>query len=148
MDDLVAFLRAQLDDDERVARSATSGPWSWVDPGGKVKSALVGPGYPYQTVVPAAGGDVYPSVHDAEHIARHDPARVLAEVDAKRRIVDWLAEDAAFDMPAAKAQAASREEWYLVTVARTTIKMLALPYAAHPDYRAEWAVANSGQETT
>lgn len=32
--------------------------------------------------------DVYPSKFDAEHIARHDPARVLADVAAKRAILD------------------------------------------------------------
>jgi hypothetical protein len=62
----------------------------------------------------------------------YDPARVLAECEAKRRILDlhrsgevcdpcsgWLGTDPAADCP--------------------TLRLLALPYADHPDYRAaEW----------
>jgi len=51
-----------------------------------------------------------------EHFARWDPARVLAECDAKRRIVTecgWV----------------------------TVMQLLALPYADHPDFRDEWAVS-------
>lgn len=46
------------------------------------------------------------------------PARVLAECDAKRRIITWDA-----DQP----------------VERGILALLALPYADHPDYDAEWA---------
>lgn len=57
------------------------------------------------------------------HQCRHDPARMLAEVEAKRRVVDryaWLREhgdtgDAAWVLP-----------------------LLGLPYADHPDYRPAW----------
>jgi hypothetical protein len=52
-----------------------------------------------------------------EHIARHDPARVLADVEAKRRIVEWDAEQ---------------------PVDRGVLNILASVYADHPDYREEW----------
>jgi len=60
----------------------------------------------------------------AAHIARHDPARVLREVEAKRRIVEryaWLREhgdtgDAAWVLP-----------------------LLAAPYSNHADFRPEWS---------
>jgi hypothetical protein len=29
MDELVVWLRAQLDEDERITRAATPGPWEW-----------------------------------------------------------------------------------------------------------------------
>lgn len=74
---------------------------------------------------------------DAEHIARHDPARVLAEADAKRRIIkvhfrrrsyDW-------DEPGVIgfecAQCCDRFPC-------TTLRLLALPYADHPYYKPEW----------
>ena len=127
-DDLITWLRDQLDDDEQVALKATPGPWRWVDPGGKVKSALVGPGYPHQTVVPAAGGDVYPSKYDAVHIALHDPGWVLADVGAKRRIVDSFAASTE-PLTARTAEKA---------VVRMVLKLLALPYADRPGYREEW----------
>jgi hypothetical protein len=132
--DLIEFLLARLGEDEEMASAAA----------GLGASRRHWTREYISCVVDATGGDliVYgegtPTSAQADHIARHDPDRVLAEADAKRRIVDWLAAHAAFDMPAAKAQAASREEWYLVTLARTTLKLLALPYASHPEYRQEW----------
>jgi hypothetical protein len=55
---------------------------------------------------------------DAAHIARHDPARVLADVESKRGI-----------LAAVKAGRVSPE----------VLPFLALPYAGHPDYRSNWA---------
>jgi hypothetical protein len=88
-DDLVARLRhawdereRQLDEDERVALEATQRAWRWADPGGRLKYALMAG---EAMVVPSARPDVYPSRYDAEHIARHDPARVLADVERGRR---------------------------------------------------------------
>ena len=52
-----------------------------------------------------------------------DPARVLAECEAKRRIVQRVVE--AMDAPP--------DEWTYVILCD-----LALPYADHPDYREEW----------
>ena len=49
-------------------------------------------------------------------LARHDPARVLAECEAKRQIVQ-NAQDPGDDL---------------------FVAILALPYADHPDYREEW----------
>jgi hypothetical protein len=51
-------------------------------------------------------------------IARWDPARVLAECAAKRRIVEMYA--------------GQHGQPYV-------LHFLALPYADHPDYRQEWA---------
>lgn len=56
-----------------------------------------------------------------DHIARHDPKRTLAEVKCKRRI---LAEVPCTDL--------GRDGYC------RTAKLLALPYADHPDYRDEW----------
>jgi hypothetical protein len=56
MDDLIAFLQARLDEDERSAHA-------WLPFGN-------------------------PDAAARDHIARHDPGRVLAEVAAKRAILD------------------------------------------------------------
>ena len=68
---------------------------------------------------------------EAQHAARHDPARVLREVEAKRRIIDL------YEQQAAKQSENAMEEdrtWTLEPV----ILLLALPYADHEDYREEW----------
>lgn len=88
MDELVTWLRARLDDDERVARAATY----WGDlPLGHLASDL------------------------EAHLIHWMPPRVLAEVEAKRRILD----------------AYEDETGYL-------LRLLALPYADRPGYREEW----------
>jgi hypothetical protein len=110
--DLVAFLRERIDEDALWANEAgrcrgnlppDGAHWQWedsetdqpvtVDPGGD--DVLFGIGlrsaeqYPY-AAISGAGPQlaVSPDEIDAAvagHIGRHDPARVLAEVDAKRR---------------------------------------------------------------
>jgi len=95
-DSITDWLRAQLDEDERIARWAvsehereprlvkceTGGQWSrrYVDYGGT-------------EVVDGAGHVIVPAAHDKgaavrTHIAAHDPARVLREIDAKRQIIE------------------------------------------------------------
>jgi hypothetical protein len=68
-------------------------------------------------------------VADAQFIADWNPARVLAEVDAKRRILDWCAR---IDPPYGLGG-------ILAGQARRILRWLALPYAGHADYRPEWA---------
>lgn len=90
-DDLIAWLRAQLDEDERAANAAT---WT-EDPNGNAWR-VVPPKAHYERLIVADGFDdgvvlVTPENGEpeaiAEHIARHNPARVLVEVEAKRRIL-------------------------------------------------------------
>lgn len=121
--DLAAFLRARLDDDKQTARAAAPGPWAWIDPGGSVTQALVSTAVrPPQMILPSASKDVYPSVHDAQYIARHDPARVLREIEAKRRTLVRCEEAMLSASP------------MLVHFAQQTVWEMALPYADHPDY--------------
>jgi hypothetical protein len=137
--DLVAFLLARVDEDEAVARGAAAhitpsrsrpGPagenWSatydqvrsdWHD-GMRHDIAEVG----------TFGRDL------TAHIARHDPARVLAECEAKRRMVSRLQAytDALAATPGDRERLARWSEWDLAA------RYLALPYASHPDYRDEY----------
>jgi hypothetical protein len=136
-DDLVAFLRARLDEDEAAAREATPGPWTVNGPIGD--DAIYADD---QGVCVVGGGrwggeaSVFDRDGDKRHIARHDPARVLAEVDAKRRILDlW---SAAFQNPRDAAQFAGPDWDRVRDAARWTVRKLAAPYADHPDYREEW----------
>jgi hypothetical protein len=113
---LIEFLRARLDEDEEIARRfERGGPWR-VD-GNKIY------GPPRWS-----GADVLVVGHtwgEVEHIARHDPARVLREVAAKRALVDFLDPQGAPD----------GEGRY---VAERALLLLALPYSGHSEYREEW----------
>jgi len=120
VDELITFLRAQLDDDERVAREAIAvvGDAEWL-PGGRLGDGSVRG----STLARVADYAVPP-----EHIASWDPARVLAEVEAKRRVLDYLIEAAKGDVYGMK----------------TSIALLAQPYAGREGWRTEWEL-DAGQ---
>lgn len=139
---IVEFLTARLDEDERLARAATPGPWSPDAPflSDVVTSALLGP------VADCAIGTDYraQSLEDACHIARHDPARVLAEVAAKRSIIALHAQvdivgPGGEDMAACGACGDTTDEYLATCWPCDTLKHLAAPYADHPDYDPTWA---------
>lgn len=99
MTDLVAFLRARLDED------ATSAVYVHYDACASHPSETTG---------------------DSDPCDCGMPARVLAEVEAKRRIID-LVTDAEFD-PDDPADRARRTDLLAV------LGLLLHPYADHPDY--------------
>lgn len=105
---LTDFLLARIAEDEAAARRATAGDrtgnW-WIEPdeGGVSEVSCLD----VQGFITAVDADV-------AHIALHDPARVLAECEAKRQIVEY------------------------VQIETHVLQLLALPYADHPDYREEW----------
>jgi hypothetical protein len=70
-------------------------------------------------------------------IARHDPARVLAEVDAKRQMLEL---HHSIELPTEMLDACAECEVTGVypEYPCRTLRLLALPYAEHPDYREEW----------
>ncbi|MFI8865331.1 DUF6221 family protein [Streptomyces sp. NPDC053707] len=69
----------------------------------------------------------------AGHIIRHDPARVLREVEAKRRLLDVVLPDIL------SGDSAIEGEWMGESdMAGDLARTLALPYADHPDYRDDW----------
>jgi hypothetical protein len=125
IDELLVFLRARLAEDEQVAQAAaeeTDPSWDDNGPYGETVTAANAGGF---VACGAWGGDVPWEVR--QHVARHDPARALAEVDAKRRIVQMHAHALAMTPPER------------VALAILTLRALARPYADHPDYRPEWA---------
>jgi len=78
----------------------------------------------------------------AEHAARHDPARLLAECAAKRRLV-MACRDSRPDMAFLGARPKGMADFTLTPsdqhqLAALTLALLALPYAGHHDYRPEW----------
>ncbi|TFV71334.1 hypothetical protein E4P39_18690 [Blastococcus sp. CT_GayMR19] len=117
------FLLARIAEDKRVATDAAG-----ADRKGEWGPDLVGdgPGGPRSTA----------------HVVRHDPARVLAECSAKRRIVlacrDARPETAFVGIhPRGMADfpVTAQDQHQLAAL---TLALLALPYADHPHYRPEW----------
>lgn len=129
MDELVQFLRARLEEDKQAARAATPGPWVTPDHDDQVGMLEVRAADEADLMVGYVA-DV--ATADALHIARHDPARVLRDNEAKRGIVDDLASEIHW------GARSSLDYQDAVDAFKRTLKRLALPYADHPSYRAEW----------
>jgi hypothetical protein len=137
-DDPVTWLRAQLDDDERVARAAADYGAEWT-----YSSGSIFPGDDSRHPGAIATG-TYGELEEqyGEHIARHDPARVLRQVERDRRILDDIVdridglEDAADHEY--RVQPRTESEVY---VSDALVRLLALPYADRPGYRDEWRPA-------
>jgi len=113
---LTAWLIEQIAEDERLANTIRQRHW-------EADGAAVIADHPTNRIV-----DYVYEEGAAEHIARWDPKRVLAECEAKRRIVE-LCEIVA-DLPDVDTSA--------FTLALNTLEDLARPYADHPDHRADW----------
>ncbi|KUH38403.1 MULTISPECIES: DUF6221 family protein [Streptomyces] len=151
---LIEFLRARLDEDRAVAEAAPAGPWkaapgddegTWRVLGGfstheRFNSAtdtreittrreeVAGPGL-------GAGG--VRSEGAAVHMARHDPERVLAAVDAQRRILDEFVTSLT-QRDKENDETFGLTDWNFEPTALPLLRLLALPYADHPDYQDEW----------
>ncbi|MEU8760671.1 DUF6221 family protein [Streptomyces sp. NPDC048659] len=134
--DLVEFLNARLDEDGRVALATAVSRgtpacyvWEASPEAGRASEWEVWTEERWR-IVPGQ------TEADATHVARHDPARVLAEVDAKRRILEL--------------HGPAEYEYSDVDICSTcdrggplphpcpTLHLLALPYADHPDYDEAW----------
>ena len=116
------FLLARIAEDNRVAVDAAGdGPGTWT-------ADLVGNG-------PAGPAS-------AEHVVRHDPARVIAECAARRRIV-LACREARPETKFLGTRPEGMADFPTVAhgqhqLAAVTLALLALPYADHPHYRPEW----------
>lgn len=133
MTSLVEFLRARLDELEQHAKG--SGRVAWLT----YRNA---DGSMHHTTVAAAAGDewvvdgqIATGWTSAEVI--YDERDVLAEVDAKRRIVARAEFVGAAGRPSAgPASTTITDGGYRVL--DEVLRLLALPYADHADYREEW----------
>ncbi|MGQ4513725.1 DUF6221 family protein [Streptomyces sp. DW26H14] len=135
MDDLLAFLRARLDEDEATARAASDGPWTtWTGP---IRTWMT-KGNLLHTVMtwdhPTGHAPIMTeSWMDSRHIAEWHPARVLAEVEAKRQLL-------AIHHPYAPEpdQSCLGCAGGIMFASCPVVRLLTLPHANHPDYRADW----------
>lgn len=118
MDDLLSWLRVQLDADERIAQGAKALRWDHPDDA---------PWRRAQIMVDRKLPD-----RTAPMIATFaDPDRALAEVDAKRRILE-AEQDRVMD----KGPLPERMRDMIET---DVIRLLAQPYAGRDGWREEWA---------
>lgn len=135
--DLIAFLRARLDEDEARARALPPGPWTWR----KGEAATTSPG---DALVGADGQPVLSASDPDEYMAwitradgfdaylqQMQPARVLAEVEAKRALVNdyerFVAE-----------RRRMMGGWDSYPEVSPVLAAFAAIYADHPDYRDAW----------
>ncbi|MFF1298120.1 MULTISPECIES: DUF6221 family protein [unclassified Streptomyces] len=148
MEDLVQWLGSQLDEDERIAKAAPSGPWT-VDSAGSVVDADGG------RVIPSVGGALngrtsrWPEGPAVDHILRQEPGRALSEIDAKRKLLvlhrpvrrtDFTTSDGSpagtlvvcheCDANSTDADWPDSPCW--------TLRLLAVPYADRPGYKEDW----------
>ncbi|WP_327671861.1 MULTISPECIES: DUF6221 family protein [unclassified Streptomyces] len=144
MDDLVQWLGAQLDEDERTARAVHPVflEWEYDHVVREVRDVANG-GEVLHNVIPEVGA----------HVAAHDPARVLSEIDAKRQAVRLYTEavegraavrakmSALMDDDCGEFERLHRQESELIEAEvrlRFVVLWLAQPYADRPGYREEW----------
>jgi Family of unknown function (DUF6221) len=128
MSDLVEFLTARLDEDNEAALDMLARDWTLT--GRDVMTA----GF----VIAEASSDL-----TGRHIARHDPARVLREVEAKRKILDlWHNPAKVEHLPEGAHEGRDPDEIMRdVAVAEAIdeiVRTLAAVYSDHPDYDEAW----------
>jgi hypothetical protein len=137
--DLTEFITQRLDEDESVARRADEPPFDvWCyDEGddGEVYHAETrrrNPDMEHPNGVTCDTEGLSPAVDESRgpHIARHDPARVLAQVEAMRRIVALYRSRAEQDHPIVQAHA---------TGLGLALRALATIWHEHPDFDPAWA---------
>lgn len=126
---ITEFLLARIEEDEKYARAAGGRRWaSWNRSWDATPSRDIADGTERLFPVPAQ--------YD-EHVAQWDPARVLAECEAKRRIVEMhpvYADNDQHDCPGEWPNYAGPGD------PCPTLLALASVHADHPDYDAAWAV--------
>ncbi len=115
MDDLIAFVKARLDEDEEAARGATFGGTPWrVD-----AMSIVGRSWQASDSSPETLVVKHTWPQEAVHIVRWDPNRVVRLVAALRKVVDEFSHE-------------GRETAVLIELAGAL-------WGDHPDWRAEWS---------
>ena len=108
---LAEFLTDRLDEDEAAAKACGQDSADWLSEGKGLRWGAGG----------AAASFAF--ADDARHAARHDPARVLREVAAKRGVLDV-------------ATVAVGSQW--PDLRDLMLRHMAAVYSDHPDYQPEW----------
>lgn len=156
MSDLVAFLTARYDEDEVAAQACKPGPWM---EGSERPHLVNGVIYGQSTGWTSGGhleqvctvnidyaGEAGPA--NLAHMVRHDPARVLADLTAKRRILKLHfpmilhggGGAAWYDTTRVCGSCVPPRQFPETAWPCLTARALALPYAEHPDFDPTWSI--------
>lgn len=130
---IVEFLEARLDEDQAVATAAGNRASDWRSHNGNVSGGGKPyvddwsddePSTQYDGEVTIVYDEGWPEDVEAAHIARHDPARVLREVAAKRGLVEL----------------ALYANWVdsVRLIGDSILTEIAMVYSDHPDFNEEW----------
>lgn len=140
IDALISFLSARLDEDQAAAKAAQlrfPGPW---EQGENAGSPLPSAVTLYDSREESVG--VIRGSYAATHIGRHDPARALREVEAKRKRLALMIEaQAALDKLIADDAAPRSDQAMAVGRARSAtvaVKIDAEIWSGHPGYKEAW----------
>jgi hypothetical protein len=144
MTDLATWLRAQLDEDERIALAASPGPWK---PNAEHDEVLAVDDERVADGFALSGNQLRATV---DHIVCWDPARVLAEVDAKRRVLDLHAPFTDYagrircehctELCHSRSGLGCEDPADAIHPCRTVL-LLSLPYGDRPGFDPRWALA-------
>jgi len=143
---LTEFLTARLDETEATAKAAHPGPWETKEETGLFgRVAHLCVMAPFSPTLPHAATGLTSYVPlgtqdagTARHIALHDPARVLREVEAERKILTNYERIFAERKTHPDDQAIAGALLALYGVVRT----LAAVCSNHPDYNPAWSQAD------
>jgi hypothetical protein len=125
---LVEFLLARIAEDEEVVHGVyTEGAWG--SPGALTDHE----GVEVHALDSGAPVAMVYERRDARQVARFNPARTLADCQAKRRITQAVIDGQWAQFPDYDGRC--------VTAMKDAVAHLAAAYADHPDYRPEWRPA-------
>jgi len=137
MDDLVQWFGEQLDDDERIARAAAHGEAGEWTNGGSYPVSVAGDlpegADAFERAVAFDEGS--PSEEQAAHIARHDPARVLRDIAADRKLLALFVEVGAREVDLDDAFEYAHG-W--VNALGMAVRLRASAFSERRGYREEW----------
>lgn len=168
----VEFLTARYDERERWAKACAElypSPWDVYDRGHMAKVTADGPVYRNVTELDQAQAVGCAWLGDyLQHIAANDPAYALADIAAKRAILEWhqnwpvlVEKQPTFDQPAMATDFSSVTESVTVRLSRQIawlteqeyrnrfgsepptgpiIRLMLQPFAEHPDYDPKWTL--------
>ena len=158
MRDIVAFLKARIDQDEATAGSPRTWKVDHHDCAEPEWDPCTEQPCPYAaacaegtcghaSVVGSDGMRIYPegghTALEAEHIARHDPARVLREVEAGRKLLDLYERaksyrNQVFAQPEPRSISSEMRAVTQMMALEQVLKLRAAVYSDHPDYDQSW----------
>ena len=136
---ITEFLQARLDETEAAAKAATEVDGQWFTPGPGAGEWAVRQN---KAIVDCPAGIVVfdegcPTDEQAAHIASHDPARVLRQVEAGRKILAMYIE-AEKNRPQGYYGYEEGEMRGEADALLLAVKALAEAWSDHPDYWSEW----------